>query len=222
MPYMSPFPPGRVTALFGGLMMLVEALNGAGAALVSNTTGKELTQQIGRGMVIAALALQLLVVATFAYLAGAFHRRCAAAGTWPRAVHVPMGTLYASMALILVRSLYRLLEYTTGNTGVHIHEYADLLALSPLLRYEAFFYVFEASLMLVNSVLWNVWNPGRFLPADAHRYLTPEGLEVDGEKDAGDQRPLLLRTANVMMFGLLIRNDDKGPRPQSQELRGYP
>lgn len=62
-----------------------------------------------------------------------------------------------------------------------------LTNLSPTLRDEYFFYILETTLMLVNSVLWNVWNPGRLLPRNYNVHLEEDGeTEITGEDDKDD------------------------------------
>ncbi|XP_044716969.1 RTA1 like protein [Hirsutella rhossiliensis] len=78
--------------------------------------------------------------------------------------------------------------------------------------------LYATSFMLINSALWNIWNPGRFLPKDYHIYLAQDGTEVHGERDT-DKRPLLAKTANVLTFGLLFRR--KRTNYAAQELAQY-
>jgi hypothetical protein len=67
--------------------------------------------------------------------------------------------------------------------GEKIKDLESLMALSPLLRYEWYFYIFEATLMLLNSILWNVWNLVLYLPQQHNIYLAPDGqTEVDRKK----------------------------------------
>ncbi|KAK4155338.1 hypothetical protein C8A00DRAFT_42059 [Chaetomidium leptoderma] len=205
-PYLAPLPPGRVLATFGGLMALVEALNAIGVSLAANPTSSGDQQHLGKVLVIAAISLQVMVIVVFAILAGLFHWRCARSKILPRAATTPLHTLYASMALIFVRCIYRLVEHT-GNTTVRLQDADALRALSPLLRYEWYFYVFEATLMLVNSAIWNIWNPGRYMKKNVH--LAEDGrteVELDDELDDElDRRPLLAKAGNVLTFGMLFR-----------------
>lgn len=65
----------------------------------------------------------------------------------------------------------------------------------PLLRYEVFFYVFEASLILLNSALWNVYHAGRYLPRDKVIVLSQDGRteRIVDESEPGHgwkQKPL--------------------------------
>lgn len=203
-PHCSPLPPGRVLAIFGGIMALIELLNALGVTLSANPSSSSSTQSIGSHISIAAIVLQLVVILTFVCMAFLFHHRVLEKmGSGAGNVMTLLRTLYISMSLIFVRCIYRLVEHT-GNTNVTLDDMASLRRLSPILRYEAFFYVFEASLMLVNSVLWNVWNPARFLPRDYNVYLAQDGSEVEG-REVKDGRSVVARIGNVLTFGILFR-----------------
>lgn len=217
-PYVAPLPPGRVLSTFGGLMALVEALNALGVAFSSNVSSSHSQQEMGSHLTIAALAIQLGVIIVFVLLAAIFHRRCAKANIHAKAVSTPLITLYVSMLLILIRCIYRLVGHL-GNTTVRFDDLESLMTLSPILRYEWFFYVFEATLMLINSILWNLWNPGRYLPRNYHVYLAPDGrTELEGE-DKSDDRPLLAKAGSVLTFGILFRKKENRP---FEELNDYP
>ncbi|KAL5353216.1 hypothetical protein ACLOAV_001251 [Pseudogymnoascus australis] len=199
-PYLAPLPPGRVLSTFGGLMIVVETLNSVGVALAANRSPNRNSQELGGQITIAALAIQLGVIMIFFVLAAIFHRRCAKAKIHARTISTPLTTLYVSMALILIRCIYRLVEYI-GNTTVRVGDTESLLALSPILRYEWFFYVFEASLMLINSVIWNVWNPGRYLPTNHRIYLARDGKTELEAKVHMAGRPWLA----VLTLGMFFR-----------------
>ncbi|KFZ04967.1 hypothetical protein V501_08816 [Pseudogymnoascus sp. VKM F-4519 (FW-2642)] len=203
-PYLAPLPPGRVLSTFGGLMIVVETLNSLGVALSTNRSPDHNSQELGSQITIAALAIQLVVIVIFFILAAIFHRRCVKANIHAQAISTPLTTLYVSMALILIRCIYRLVEHF-GNTTVRVGDAESLMALSPILRYEWYFYVFEASLMLINSVIWNVWNPGRYLPINRHIYLARNGkteLEAKVQK-AG--RPWLA----LLTLGMFFREEQE-------------
>lgn len=197
-------------------MALIEALNGLGVALAANPASSATQQHLGKYLIIAAISLQLLVIIIFAVLAGLFHRRCAQSNILPQAAKTPLYTLYASMMLIFVRCLYRLVEHT-GNTTVRLGDSEALRALSPLLRHEWYFYVFEATLMFVNSVIWNIWNPGRYLRKNVR--LAEDGrTEVEMENKL-DQRSPLAKVGNVLTFGVFFGNED--PSTTFYQLREY-
>ncbi len=135
---------------------------------------------LGKALLKASLILQLIVITLFYLLAGIFHYRCLRGGIQTRKVQGPLVTLYVSSLLILIRTIYRTVEYLGTQTLVGGPGF-DLMTLSPLLRYEWFFYVFEASLMLVNVALWNIRHPRRYLPQDYRIYLAKDGVtEIQG------------------------------------------
>jgi hypothetical protein len=208
-PYAAPFNPSRVTSFFGGVMLAIEGLNGAGVALAANAGAGKTTQDIGRYMILIALGLQVIVIFSFVYLSVKFWRRCIDEQVVEHssAISSVLVTLYMSMTLIFIRCVYRVVEYAIGSTNKDIDSLEALEKLSPLLRIEIYFLIFEASLMLLNSVVWNLRHPGLHLPSDMHIYLAQDGLEVRGE--AKRQQNPILTFLNVMCFGLLIRQDDK-------------
>ncbi|KAL1866753.1 hypothetical protein VTK73DRAFT_4545 [Phialemonium thermophilum] len=203
-PHKAPLPPNRVLSTFGALIALVELLNSLGVALASNPSSSKTQQGLGSHLTVAAVAVQLCVVASCVALAGLFHRRCIRAGIRSRAALTPVKTLYASMALILVRCVYRLVEHL-GNTTVHLDDLEALKTLSPILRYEWFFYVFEATLMFLNSVLWNVWSPGRYLPRNHLVHLASDGVTEVEDESKPDNRPLWAKFGSMMTFGLFFQ-----------------
>lgn len=185
-------------------MAVIELLNSLGVSLSANPSSSHSTQELGSRLTITAIAMQLAAIVTFILLATVFHRRCSARGLLVRAVSTPLITLYVSMSLIFVRCIYRLVEHL-GATAVELDNLEALKKLSPILRYEVYLYIFEATLMLINSVMWNIWNPGRYLPKDYHVYLAQDGrTEVQGN-DEPDDRSLLLKILSILTFGLLFR-----------------
>ncbi|KAL7622595.1 hypothetical protein AAE478_008105 [Parahypoxylon ruwenzoriense] len=62
-------------------------------------------------------------------------------------------TLYASLACITIRIIFRLVEFSSGSRGVS----------NPLLTNEAYFYVLEAAPMLLAIFAFNVIHPGTVL-----------------------------------------------------------
>jgi hypothetical protein len=55
------------------------------------------------------------------------------------------------------------------------------MSLPPVIRYEWFFWVFEASLVLSNSLLWTYRHLRTYLPEDCHVYIVQDGcIELTG------------------------------------------
>ncbi|KAK0630365.1 hypothetical protein B0T17DRAFT_636372 [Bombardia bombarda] len=200
----------RVLSIFGILLAAVEAINALGVSLGANPSGTN--QALGGDLSLAALSIQLVVITFFFCIAGVFHVRCASAkhndilaGPHGRRIKTPLFTLYGSMVLILVRCIYRLVEHVSGSTAVDLRDFASLERLTPILRYEWYFYVFEAGLMCANSLLWNVFFPGRFLPESKGVSVSVDGGDevVGGWAGEEDRVPLVAKVGTALTFGLV-------------------
>jgi hypothetical protein len=167
---------------------VIEALNGNGAAYSANSSLPKTKQNIGSSLLKAALILQLGVLASFVMLAAYFHYKCRKASILPKNLKAALITLYCSSALIGTRTIYRTIEYFT-TVSIHWDQIEKPDQLSPILRYEWFFWVFEATLMVVNTFLLNARHPLRFLPRNNRIYLAEDGLtEIEGP-GYEDKRP---------------------------------
>jgi hypothetical protein len=197
-PYFTPLHPGRVLTTFGFLSSLVEAFNAIGVTYIANKALPQRYIDVGHIMMKMSLILQVVVIACFVVLAGIFHYRCRRAGITTKKVWGPLVTLYVSMGLIFVRTIYRMVEHF-DIAGVKPG--SDPMQLTPLIRYEWFFWVFEGSLMLVNQVMWNVRHPRRYLPQDYRLYLAQDGVtELQGPRWK-DKRGFLMSLIDP--FGLI-------------------
>ncbi|PQE07902.1 RTA1 domain-containing protein [Rutstroemia sp. NJR-2017a WRK4] len=218
-PYYAPVPPGKVMRIFGGLMILVETLNSLGISLASNPSSSQTQQHLGNHLILAALSIQLIVIIIFLLLAAIFHTHCTKSKPHFKAISTTICTLYISMALIFIRCIYRLVEHL-GDTTVDIHNSTSLGNLSPILRYEWFFYVFEAMLMLMNSVVWNIWHPGRYLPRSYHVYLAKDGVTEVEMGEEVDGRSGLEKVGAVLTLGVLFGKKE-GSQMVEAELGDY-
>lgn len=113
----------------------------------------------GEKIVIAGLALQVATFVVFLIAAGDFHlrmrRRVAMASgpvtdtPWERMLYI----LYSVSALILLRCVFRLVEYSMGNAAY-------------LIAHEWTLYCFDAALMFLVLVLLLVFEPPRHVAQD--------------------------------------------------------
>ncbi|KAL6229742.1 hypothetical protein BDW75DRAFT_245451 [Aspergillus navahoensis] len=109
----------------------------------------------GEKIVIAGLVIQILFLGFFIITCAIFHMRV---DKFPTERSLELGKswrkhlviLYTANVLIMIRSVFRLVEYAMGNNGY-------------LLRREAFLYVFDGVLMLAVMVLFNVVHPSGVL-----------------------------------------------------------
>ncbi|EGX46897.1 hypothetical protein AOL_s00097g323 [Orbilia oligospora ATCC 24927] len=136
-------------------------------------TFKESTQKIGEWIITAGLIVQILIFGFFIIVCSIFHARMNKdVSENPRSgphLTIPwragLKMLYACSALIMVRSVFRVIEYVMG-----VDAY--------LLANEWPWYIFDAVLMLATQVIFVVWFPDQFRPEEI--VLKSEGDSEDG------------------------------------------
>jgi hypothetical protein len=85
---------------------------------------------------------------------------------WKRHLYV----LYAASALILVRSIFRVIEYIQGNAGY-------------LLSHEAYLYIFDATLMFLVMLLFNWVHPSEVTRLTQQRQSVHRSVELQQTRD---------------------------------------
>jgi hypothetical protein len=111
--------------------------------------------KLGEGIITGGLVLQVIFFGLFLIVASIFHYRIAILPT-TRAISSPVPwkkhllVLYLSSTLILIRSLFRIAEYVSGNDG-------------PLLKTEIYLYVFDAALMFLVMLVFAIWHPSQII-----------------------------------------------------------
>jgi RTA1 like protein len=206
-PYFSPLHPGRIVTTFIGIDAVIGALSGNGASYASNSSLPESKRNLGKSLLKAALLLQLGSMAGFVAIAVRYQYRCRKAGVLNHNLRTVLTVLYTSCAIISTRTIYRTVEYFAVSS---INAEAGFKTISPVIKHEAFFWVFEASLMLCNSVLMNTFHPSRFLPRNNKIYLAEDGVtEIEGP-GYDDKRPFIVTLFDPFdIVGLIIRRDRK-------------
>lgn len=188
--------PGRVISTFVGLDAIVEILTGNGAAKIANFDNSAEQKKIGNGLIRASLLLQIVLFALFISLEVIFHMRLVKAKIMTAKLRTIVILLYTSSALILIRNIFRCIEVWQGYTGY-------------LQRHEAFLYVFDVGLMLVNTIMLNIWHPTRYLPTNNKVYLAKDGVtELEGPGWV-DPRPWWATALDPFDFVGLIQGKDK-------------
>lgn len=210
-PYFAPMHPGRTLTTFGTISALVEVLNAVGVAWMVNPNIEDDIKKVGEALLKASLIIQIAVIVFFVSLVAVFQRRCAKQGgrDHARRIRPPIVTLYLSSALVMVRCIYRTVEYFGENT--QRRPGMDPMSLSPVVRYEWFFYVFEGAVMLANACMWNLRHPRLYLPEDHRVYLAQDGrteLVGDGYKD---NRHFLITLLDP--FGWLLKDGSAKQTP---------
>ncbi|CAI7655139.1 unnamed protein product [Penicillium glandicola] len=111
--------------------------------------------KLGNNMIIAGLFVQIAFFGFFIVVSLIFHRRMLASP-----MHIPvhnripwtryMKVLYIASVLVMIRSIYRVVEYLQGSGGF-------------LQSKEIFIYIFDATLMFNCCMLFNYFHPSKIL-----------------------------------------------------------
>lgn len=139
----------------------------------------------GQNVVLTGLVIQIVMFGLFAVVAAVFHVRVR---RWPTAAFLerrPIWTktmvmLYSVSIFILVRSVFRVIEYAMGQDGY-------------LLKHEWTLYVFDGALMFGVVVMFGWMFPSReTLIATKDEEISAQGPS-DGERDP--------QTSSVLQMG---------------------
>lgn len=177
-PYFAPMHPTRLLVTFASLCAVIELLTIVGVAYLANSNLDDKFLGVGVPMAKASLVVQILVIGAFFGLAGLSHKACRSGRITSPKVMRPLLTAYASMLLLLARTVYRTVDHFAAAPPPPINvDYSGFnpSSLRPTVRFEWYFYVFDAAPALLSLVLWNVWHPRRFLPEDRRTYLAQDG-----------------------------------------------
>ncbi|PYI23467.1 RTA1 like protein [Aspergillus violaceofuscus CBS 115571] len=181
---LSSVPTRWLTVIFVAGDIISFLIQGAGGAILTHTTTDPSALTTGQNVIIAGLVIQLIFFTVFVLVATAFHYRihrspssksissCIATDGWFHATwETTLLALYFASAMILVRSVYRLVEYasaeTNGSDGY-------------LGRHEVFAYVFDALPMLLGMVVMAVWHPSRVLLLNRKVYQMDMAFNEEG------------------------------------------
>ncbi|KAI9038220.1 RTA1 domain-containing protein [Aspergillus affinis] len=141
-------------------------LQAAGAGLMGM---KSKMAQNGPNIIIGGLVIQVLFFGFFMISSAVFHVRMHRDPT-PYSLSIPLRwteiiyVLYAASLLILVRSIFRLIEYAQGNDGY-------------LISHEVFLYIFDALLMFATMLVFHVVHP-----SELNVWLQGKGVYTRGIK----------------------------------------
>jgi uncharacterized membrane protein YuzA (DUF378 family) len=129
--------------------------------------------QTGQNVIVGGLAVQLVGFSVFIIVSSLFHWRIVQRPTTASVTSkVPwrqyMYVLYTVSALILIRSVFRVIEYGQGWDG-------------SLQNAEYWLYIFDAALMFVVMALLNIWHPSSIISTSNGKPLyseTEEGFQM--------------------------------------------
>ncbi|KAH6691492.1 RTA1 like protein-domain-containing protein [Plectosphaerella plurivora] len=145
--HLSLVPINWVTRIFVIGDVVAFSLQAGGGGIQSGGTLD--LYEMGEKIIIAGLFVQIVVFGFFVFTSILFHRRLVKEptpmvrrGTIPWARHLYV--LYTTSAIILVRSVFRVVEYLQGNGGY-------------LISHEIFLYIFDTLLMAAVMVIFLIW-----------------------------------------------------------------
>ncbi|KAL2818669.1 RTA1 like protein [Aspergillus granulosus] len=168
----SPIQPQKMTKIFvTGDVISFLLQSGGGAILAQAKTASKV--HLGERIIIVGLFVQVIFFGVFMIVSVLFHKNIHSDPT-PKSLYRPVSKsggmplwksclflLYATSMLIMVRSIYRVIEYIQGSQGF-------------LQSHEVFLYVFDAALILIVCGIFNARHPGILLDED----LEDGGLEM--------------------------------------------
>ncbi|KAH6628961.1 RTA1 like protein-domain-containing protein [Boeremia exigua] len=126
---------------------------GGGGMLTSAKT--ESSQKLGNNIILLGLGIQIIFFGFFMVVSVVFHFRITQRPTsTSRSTNAPwrqlLWLLYGGSLLIMVRSMYRMVEYAQGNNGA-------------LMQKEMYVYVLDATTMFIVAGVFAIWYPGKML-----------------------------------------------------------
>lgn len=174
----------RLTKIFVGGDVFCFFMQGTGGGIQATgskhqDSGKrfaKISQKLGKYIILGGLGIQIAFFGFFVVVAAIFQFRGRAhfatldsSITWRRHLY----TLYGTSILILIRSLFRVIEYVQGNDGY-------------LLRHEVFLYMFDGVLMLSVMIAMNVSHPGDI--ATMLKAMSDTGSVIELHPRGGDSK----------------------------------
>lgn len=144
--HLSLIPVDWVTRIFvAGDVVAFTLQAGGGGVQAAGTLDLYL---IGEKIIIAGLFVQIIVFGFFVLTSFLFHYRLVTSATGAAIGGIPwrryLIVLYITSAIILIRSIFRVIEYLQGNGGY-------------LISHEIFLYVFDTVLMAVTMAIFLIW-----------------------------------------------------------------
>jgi hypothetical protein len=114
--------------------------------------------KLGENVIIVGLFVQIIFFGFFVIVSVIFHKRIVASPTtesatcsvnWKRYLFV----LYFASAMIMIRCIYRVIEYIQGQTGI-------------LQSHEYYAYMFDALLMFQVMIVFMIFHPSQIILRD--------------------------------------------------------
>ncbi|KAG8837846.1 hypothetical protein FRC20_006575 [Serendipita sp. 405] len=172
--------PSWITPIFVGFDILSIGMQALGAAMLFNTDDNLDKLKKARSILTIGLMIQIIAFAIFLVLTGWFDRRATKAS--PRkmvTVRMLMIAFYITGALIMIRSIYRAIEFIT----------VDFNSRPPrgyFFNVEWAYYVLDALPIAIATGVYNVIFPAKYLQGD-EEYPDTKNVEVPLSSFEGDR-----------------------------------
>lgn len=158
--------PRWLTRIFVTADILSFFIQGGGAGILVQASSSQDKAQLGQNIIVGGLVFQLVAFGIFCVTALVFHLRFRNHDYSESCGHIPwlgiLVMLYVTSAFIMVRNVFRAIEYAMGQTGY-------------LLSHEWLTYVFDGLLMLLTMMAFAWKYPSQLLRAN----------HIDGDMDMG-------------------------------------
>ncbi|KAJ7455808.1 RTA1 like protein-domain-containing protein [Mycena latifolia] len=138
----------RLSLCFVLLDIIAFLAQAGGGSIISNDSPR--VALIGIHIYMGGIGLQQLFIFAFTALVMRFHYKMKRLASHRHAWKRPLYAMYASLALITIRIVFRLIEFSSG-------------LFSAITMHEAPFYCLEALPMFAALLLWNIFHPGQVL-----------------------------------------------------------
>ncbi|KAJ6589220.1 RTA1 like protein-domain-containing protein [Mycena capillaripes] len=162
----------RLSLCFVLLDITAFAMQGVGGSMMSSTTPTAALR--GIHIYMGGIGLQEFFVLGFTALVVRFHYKMKlldGSTEWKR----PLYIMYTSLALITLRIIFRLIEFSSG-------------VYSPITMHEAPFYCLEALPMFAALLLWNIFHPGQVLVGPDSEFPKKEKKTKKGGKAPAEEK----------------------------------
>ncbi|PQK15801.1 hypothetical protein BB8028_0006g01230 [Beauveria bassiana] len=144
----------RITAIFVTGDVVSFMIQGGGAGMLVKADSAS-SKNMGQNIIIGGLIFQILIFGIFCVVALSFHHRFTRKALVNCYLDIPWQSvlmmLYATSGLVMVRNLFRVVEYAMGEDGY-------------LLSNEWCVYIFDGLLMFFAMVLFGARYPNRLFP----------------------------------------------------------
>ncbi|KAL2838119.1 RTA1 like protein-domain-containing protein [Aspergillus pseudoustus] len=161
----SPIKSTKLTRIFVIGDILAFLVQGGGGAILTGAKSAS-KEKLGENVIIAGLFVQIIFFGFFVIVVATFHKRIVANPTtesvtctvnWKRYLLI----LYFASAMIMVRCIYRVVEYIQGQTGA-------------LQRHEYYAYIFDTLLMFQVVIVFVIFHPSHALSRDTPKIADTE------------------------------------------------